>query len=87
MIHYLPLVDATLNAASALLLMCGFYCIRRKNIPAHRACMLSAFVTSILFLVCYLTYHYFQGVTRSPGTVLSAHFTCHYLARTPFWPS
>ena len=67
MIHFLPLVDATLNAASAVLLVCGFYFIRQKNIPAHRACMLSAFATSVLFLVCYLTYHYFHGVTRFPG--------------------
>jgi putative membrane protein len=29
--------------------------------------MLSAFATSILFLVCYLTYHYFHGVTRFTG--------------------
>src|SRR5208282_192606 len=55
MIHFLPLVDATLNASSALLLVCGFYFVRRKNIPAHRACMLSAFATSILFLACYLS--------------------------------
>ena len=67
MIHFLPIVDATLNAASAVLLVCGFYFIRRKNIPAHRACMLSAFGTSVLFLICYLTYHYFHGVTRFPG--------------------
>ncbi len=67
MIPYLPAVDATLNAASALLLACGFYFIRRRNIPAHKACMLSAFATSVLFLICYLTYHYFHGVTRFPG--------------------
>ena len=67
MIHFLPIVDATLNAASAVLLVCGFYFIRRRNIPAHRACMLSAFGTSVLFLICYLTYHYFHGVTRFPG--------------------
>jgi putative membrane protein len=67
MIPYLPAVDATLNAASAVLLACGFYFIRRKNIPAHRACMLGAFGTSIVFLSCYLTYHYFHGVTRFPG--------------------
>ena len=67
MIHFFPLIDATLNAASAVLLVCGFYFVRRKNIPAHRACMLSALATSILFLICYLTYHYFHGVTRFPG--------------------
>jgi len=64
MIPYLPVVDATLNATSALLLIGGFFFIRRKNIPAHKACMLSALATSVLFLACYLTYHYFHGVTR-----------------------
>ena len=29
--------------------------------------MLSALATSVLFLACYLTYHYFRGVTRFPG--------------------
>jgi putative membrane protein len=67
MIPHLPAVDATLNAASALLLACGYYFIRRGNIPAHRACMLGAFGTSVIFLVCYLTYHYYHGVTRFPG--------------------
>ena len=67
MLHWLPIVDATLNATSAVLLVCGFFFIRHKNIPAHRACMLSAFGTSLLFLCCYLTYHYFHGVTRFPG--------------------
>jgi len=67
MIPYLPAVDATLNAASAVLLASGFFFIRRKNIRAHKACMLSAFATSVLFLACYLTYHYFHGVTRFLG--------------------
>ena len=67
MLHFFPLIDATLNGLSALLLLCGFYFIRKRKIPAHRACMLSAFGTSIVFLICYLTYHYFHGVTRFPG--------------------
>jgi putative membrane protein len=84
MIPHLPAVDATLNAASAVLLACGFYFIRRRNIPAHRACMLGAFGTSVIFLICYLTYHYYHGVTRFPGhgavrsfylTLLGTHTT------------
>ena len=67
MIPYLPALDATLNATSAILLVCGYCFIRRKNIPAHKFCMLSALATSVLFLVCYLTYHYFHGVTRFTG--------------------
>ena len=74
MISHLPLVDAVLNATSAVLLALGFYFIRRKNIPAHRACMLAAFATSVLFLMCYLTYHYFHGVTRFPGQGLIRTF-------------
>ncbi len=67
MIFHLPAVEAVLNAASALLLALGFYFIRRKNIRAHKACMLTAVGTSVLFLACYLTYHYFHGVTRFSG--------------------
>jgi putative membrane protein len=67
MIPFLPAVDATLNAASALLLAAGFLFIRRRNVPAHRVCMLAAFATSVLFLICYLTYHSVHGVTRFPG--------------------
>ncbi|MBZ5514440.1 MAG: DUF420 domain-containing protein [Acidobacteriia bacterium] len=63
----LPTVDAALNAASAALLTLGFIFIRRKNIRAHKACMLSAVATSMLFLVCYLTYHYFHGTTHFTG--------------------
>jgi len=67
MLPYLPTVDATLNAASALLLAGGYFFIRRKNVSAHRACMLAAFSTSVLFLGCYLTYHFYHGVTRFAG--------------------
>jgi putative membrane protein len=53
----LPVVNACLNGLSAILLTSGYFHIRRKNVAAHRNCMIAAFVTSILFLICYLTYH------------------------------
>jgi uncharacterized membrane protein YozB (DUF420 family) len=56
-IHDLPAVNATLNGLSAILLASGYIFIRRKNQNAHRNCMIAAFVTSTLFLACYLTYH------------------------------
>jgi putative membrane protein len=58
-LHDLPAVNATLNGLSAIFLGAGYVCIKKKNIPAHRACMMSAFCTSVLFLACYLTYHIF----------------------------
>src|SRR5213078_4814080 len=63
-----PALDAALNAASALLLSLGLLFIRRKRVGAHKLCMLSAFSTSTLFLICYLWYHTHHGVTRFPGT-------------------
>ena len=62
----LPAVNATLNGLSAVFLVAGFRFIRRKNVPAHRKCMLAAVVTSTLFLVCYVTYHIKAGRTVFP---------------------
>src|SRR5215813_3414762 len=55
----LPIVNACLNALSAVFLAWGYYFIRRKDQRAHRNCMLAAFITSTLFLICYLTYHFY----------------------------
>lgn len=66
-ITHFPALDASLNAASAVLLALGYYSIRRKRIAAHRACMISALASSTLFLICYLWYHAHHGVTRFPG--------------------
>lgn len=66
-ISLFPTVDAILNTLSAVSLTMGYYFIRRRNVQAHRVCMLTAVATSSLFLICYLTYHYFHGTTRFPG--------------------
>jgi uncharacterized membrane protein YozB (DUF420 family) len=63
----LPTVNAALNGTSAILLTTGYVLIRRRKIVAHRACMLSAAVVSILFLVSYVTYHQAVGFTRFTG--------------------
>jgi uncharacterized membrane protein YozB (DUF420 family) len=59
-IHDLPAVNATLNALSAIFLTAGFIFIKRGNKIAHRNCMISAFVTSIIFLICYIVYHSYR---------------------------
>lgn len=63
----LPHLNAFLNTTSAILLLTGYYFIRRGRIRAHRNCQVSAIVTSTLFLISYLTYHYYHGETRFPG--------------------
>src|SRR6185295_7950723 len=66
-ISYLPHINATLNATSGLLLLAGFRFIRLGRIQSHRNCQVTAVITSTLFLVSYLTYHYFHGTTRFSG--------------------
>jgi putative membrane protein len=76
-VPYLPHVNAVLNTTSALLLLAGFSFIRRGRVRAHRNCQVTAFVTSSLFLVSYLTYHYYHGATRfaGQGIVRPIYFT------------
>ena len=63
----LPTLNAVLNGTSAVLLAFGYLFIRRKKVNLHKACMVSAFVTSTLFLVSYLIYHYHAGSKPFPG--------------------
>lgn len=63
----LPAVNASLNGLSTILLTAGFIFIKRGNVNAHKRCMISAFVTSALFLVCYLTYHFYLAYVLHRG--------------------
>jgi uncharacterized membrane protein YozB (DUF420 family) len=73
MIDYsiLPVINAVLNGTAAVLIMTGIYLIKTGHQRAHRAVMISAFVTSALFLVSYLTYHAHIGSKHFPGTGLA----------------
>lgn len=63
MINYafLPAVNATLNATSGILLAIGYTLIKKRQIGAHRNCMLLAFASSTLFLISYVVYHAHAG--------------------------
>ncbi len=62
-----PALNATLNAASALCLVAGYLCIRRKLVQWHRAFMASAFLLSTAFLISYVMYHLQVGSVRFQG--------------------
>jgi len=64
----LPLLNATLNALAGMLLVSAYIMIRRGNIARHRALMLAAFSTSVLFLVSYVIYHVNIGSRAFTGT-------------------
>jgi uncharacterized membrane protein YozB (DUF420 family) len=63
----LPVLNALLNSTSTVLLLLGYYFIRKGNRSIHRRFMVCALVTSSLFMVSYLVYHYNVGTVRFTG--------------------
>lgn len=76
-IHDLPAVNAALNATSGVLLFAGYLLIRARRVDLHRRCMIAAFITSSVFLVCYIVYHAQVGSVRftRQGFVRPLYFT------------
>jgi putative membrane protein len=63
----LPTANAVFNSLSAICLVFGYLNIRKRNRLVHMRFMLSATTFSTLFLLSYVTYHYFHGDTKFPG--------------------
>ncbi len=62
-----PVINATLNGTSAVLLVTAHGMIKRGQMAAHRALMLTAVGTSTLFLASYLYYHAHVGSVKFQG--------------------
>lgn len=62
----LPTVNAIFNSISAVLLIFGRVAIKQGNRDRHKKIMISAFVSSALFLTTYLIYHYEVGSVPYP---------------------
>ena len=62
----LALLNALLNATSATLIVAGRVAIVRKRVATHRAMMISAFLTSAVFLVSYLARVALTGTHADP---------------------
>ena len=82
----LPAVNATLNSISAILLVAGWFLIRRRRIAAHRNVMIAAVVCSTLFLISYLVYHAQVGSVRFQGPAARAPSTSRCSSPTPCSP-
>lgn len=87
----LAALNATLNATSGVLLLCGRRAIRRGRRDAHRRLMIAAFATSCVFLMSYVTRFALSGTHRYPDdaplrgvylVVLATHVTL--AATVPF---
>ena len=70
----LPAINASLNLISTIFISTGWYLIRRGHWRRHVACMIPALISSTLFLVGYLVYHFHVGER-------STHFTAQGIIR------
>jgi uncharacterized membrane protein YozB (DUF420 family) len=61
-------LNAFLNAASAVLVVLAYRAVRRMDVERHRRLMIAAAVTSAIFLTSYLTYHAHVGSVRFEAT-------------------
>lgn len=73
-VSLLPTINASLNLITTILLIFGFYNIRKKERIKHKQFMLSAFGTSTAFLVSYVVYHWF----KSGPKIYSGDWTIFY---------
>ena len=80
-----PLLNATLNGASAVLLAAAFVLIKRGRIRAHGWTMCAAVVTSTAFLACYVTYHALKQQRGETFTPFPPHPVWRPVYLTVLW--
>ena len=68
----LPLMNAILNSFTFVFLVAALVFILKRNITMHRRFIYAAFVTTLLFLVTYVTFHYISPSTPYGGEGLLA---------------
>ncbi len=70
----LPLTNAILNSFTFVFLVCALIAILKRNITVHRRFIYAAFVTTFLFLITYVSYHYLAPSTPYGGEGFMAGF-------------
>ena len=63
-IYKLPMLNAFLNGSCSVLLIASLWAIKKRNIDLHKKLNLTAFLLSSLFLISYVTAHYFIPDTK-----------------------
>ena len=75
-----PHLNASLNALATVLLVLGYWQIKKGREAAHKRTMLACFAVSVVFLASYVTYHYqLEGVSKKfpsypPAAVRTAYY-------------
>ena len=84
----LPTLNACLNGTATILLTAGFIFIKTGREKAHRACMVSAFAVSVIFLFFYVLHKWLvQGVHTPFGGEGAWRSILLHHARHPYYTS
>ena len=67
-IYRLPMLHSIINGTCALLLIVSLRAIKQGKVALHKKLNLKAFGLSALFLISYVTYHFFVPETTFGGT-------------------
>lgn len=68
LIYKLPMVNAFLNGSCTILLLFSLWAIKKRNIELHKKLNITAFIFSSVFLLSYVTAHYFIPDTKYGDT-------------------
>lgn len=73
---FLTGVNALLNTFTSLFLIGALWMVIRKNFDAHMKFMTAALVSSVLFLLCYVLYHFTTVETSfcKEGTIKTIYY-------------
>lgn len=63
-LSFLPAVHAALNSLVAIALVIALVAVKQGRIALHRQAVMGAMVLSILFLLCYVAYHFTSVETK-----------------------
>jgi putative membrane protein len=64
---FLPMLNGIFNSFTFVFLCMALWAILKKDIKLHRAFIFAAFITTALFLVTYVAYHYLAESTAFGG--------------------
>ena len=75
-LSFLPMVNAIINTVVAVLLIVGLIMIKSGNVQMHQRAISAAMICSVLFLLCYVAYHFTNEETKfgGEGAARAAYF-------------
>ncbi len=73
-ILFLPKLNAIINGTVFALLISTLLAIKKKNIQLHKTVNTAAMILSVLFLLSYVTSHYFSGDTIYGGDMKGLYY-------------